>query len=326
MADCSICNGCYSRRRELILPSYGFSKKLLVATCILAIIMCLTESEAAPTAHKKHKKSQSQGITKLTKEQTPEHETEFHARHRRRHQRHQTKTKDPLHKIYVSKMDNIVRKLGETLENFNKNWRNVNESSMYRDNKRKFKLPSTNYTEILFDIRNQDKSNSTLVERKFKYLLPKLYQSLTSYHEIFEFLLRIETTAVDVDFSRYLDRRNKSFNEIVDKIYSIKEEIRIYLENVSIPIPVNDNTVYLENFKTKANEGECFKYDGTVLKSYSNFLNRWFCIITNSKNISPKQNRRCLKFQKNLKNKRRQHRKQKIRKRTTRMLLERRNI
>ncbi|XP_059050010.1 uncharacterized protein LOC131845012 isoform X2 [Achroia grisella] len=283
-----------------------FSKKLLVATCILAIIMCLTQSEAASIAHKRHGRSQD-NMTKLTKEQTLE-QPEIHAKHKRRHQR--------LNKMYVSKMDNIVRKLEHTLVDFKKHWRNLNESNIYR-NSTKIRLPHTNFTEILFRLKHQNKSQSSFAERRFKYLIPKLYKSLMSYYAILEFLSNIETTAVNVDFGRYLDKRKKSFPEITNNLYSTMEEIRIDLENVSMIAPVKDNKAYLKDLKHVVDEGECYKYDVTVFKRYDKFLNGWFCVMTNSKNRTIKQNKKCARFQTNQK-KRRQHWRQKIRKRRER--------
>ncbi|KAM3964990.1 uncharacterized protein ACR2FA_000883 [Aphomia sociella] len=293
----------------------GFSKKLLVATCILVIIaMCLTQAEAASIAHKKQKRSEN--MTKLTKEQSLEQITEEHAKHRRRHQRHQPKTKDTIQNIYVSKMDSVVRKLGHTLSAFNNECYKLNESDMFRSSE--IKLPFTNFTEILFhNYKNNNTSGMKLSERKFKYLLPKLYTSLMSYHEIFKFLAKIDTPSIDVLFNNYLVRRRPFYTGTINKLYSTMEEIRNSLEKVGMKVPEKNNTIYLGMFKNRVNEVECQTYDGTVLKGYRNLLSRWKCVVTTPKNRTRKENKRCGKFKSNLKRKRPQ-KKQKTRRRPSR--------
>lgn len=264
----------------------GLPKKLLVATSILVIIaMVVIPSEARTLEHKiRHDRRQHDAltVTKETKMKTPQVD------HRRRQHRKQSlvptqvvKDAPGLNKIqknlqadrFKNATRKIIKKLKNTRRFFNEERRVLNETREYRDGMPDW-LPAINFVDIHF--YNYKRRGATFSERKFAYLIPKLYKSLVEYEEIFTLLLNVEVDVADDPFCAYNKTRHELIGKTSQRLYSTIAEIKENMMACNIPVPQISRSRNLDVLKHKVDAPQCLKNDYITFRAYGNLLNNWY--------------------------------------------------
>ncbi|KAJ0183179.1 hypothetical protein K1T71_001155 [Dendrolimus kikuchii] len=277
------CSGCSSMRKSPTNLRYSFPKKLLVATLVLVIIaMCLTPSEARSVEHKLRHERRHESLTQVTKEtsrmRTP---AELRMEHRRRPHRKQTglttrQQKNAQADHFKVAMTKIKKKLKNTRAFFNDERRVLNETRDYGDGMPSW-LPTINFVDIHF--HNYKSPRRTVVsnsEKKFTYLMPKLYKSLVEFQDIFNHLALVEVSFADDIFYSYNITRQDLLNKTLKRLYATIAEVKDNMEDVGVPVPQLIPNKNLRMLELKVDAPQCLKNDYIAFRAYSNLLNNWY--------------------------------------------------
>ncbi|CAH0587062.1 unnamed protein product [Chrysodeixis includens] len=275
---CNCCNGCSSRRQGYTFR-LSFPKKLLVATSVLVILaMVVMPSEARTLQQHKirHERRQHDAVAQ-TKDMRMRQE-EKRRPHRRPSPLPQTKdTADRLRSLEADRFKNatrtILKKLKNTRRYFNDERKVLNETREYRDGMPDW-LPAINFVAIHF--HTYRKQGATLSERKFAYVMPKLYKSLKEFYEIFERLYKVEVDFADDPFCNYNRTRHELIGNTSSRLYSTMEEIKENMMAVKVPIPDVPLSKSLQVLERKVDAPQCLKNDYIAFRAYGNLLNNWF--------------------------------------------------
>lgn len=264
----------------------GLPKKLLVATSVLVIIaMVVMPSEARTIDHRiRHgRRHEPSALTKETRIKVP------HIEHRRRPHRKHTflltqSTKDTAGMMRQQKLlladrfknatRKIIKKLKNTRRFFNEERRVLNETREYRDGMPGW-LPTINFVDIHFYSYNK-KRGASISERKFVYLMPKLYKSLVEYQQIFKLLIKIEVQFADDPFCSYNKTRHELIGKTLQRLYSTIAEIKENMMYVNIPVPKVSQSRNLQALELKVDAPQCLKNDYIAFRAYANLLNNWY--------------------------------------------------
>ncbi|KAJ8723443.1 hypothetical protein PYW08_003355 [Mythimna loreyi] len=292
----------------------GFPKKLLVATSVLVIIaMVVMPSEAKPLEHKiRHERRQHEALA-LTKDlrMKPDSRVLEHRRRPHRRQNVLPQTKDSLglmrlqKNVHLDRFKNATRKIIKKLKNtrrfFNEERRILNETREYRDGMPDW-LPTINFVDIHF--YNYKKRGATISERKFAYLMPKLYKSLMQYHDIFKLLINVEVDVADDPFCSYNKTRHELIGKTLQRLYSTIAEIRENMGSVGVPVPQVSKSKDLHILEMKVDAPQCLKNDYIAFRAYGNLLNNWYSEFRcpRGKKVT-ENNRRCREYEDKLKEK-----------------------
>ncbi|XP_047025404.1 uncharacterized protein LOC124634046 isoform X1 [Helicoverpa zea] len=279
------CNGCSSRRQGYTFR-LSFPKKLLVATSVLVIIaMVVMPSEARTLEHKiRHERRQHEALA-LTKDLRMKADTRVLEHRRRPHRKQpvppQTKDTQALIRqqknVHADRFKNatkkIIKKLKNTRRFFNEERRVLNETREYRDGMPDW-LPTINFVDIHFF--NYKKRGATISERKFAYLMPKLYKSLVEYQEIFQLLIKVEVEFADDPFCSYNKTRHELIGKTLTRLYSTIAEIKENMVAVNIQVPQVAKSKSLQVLEKRVDAPQCLKNDYIAFRAYGNLLNNWY--------------------------------------------------
>ncbi|CAH1636577.1 unnamed protein product [Spodoptera littoralis] len=277
------CNGCSSRRQGYTYR-YSFPKKLLVATTVLVVIaMIVMPSEARTLEHKiRHERRQHEALAP-TKDLRMKLESRV-VEHRRRPHRKQTvlpqakdtenvRQKNVQSDRFKTATRKITKKLTNTRRFFIEERKVLNETREYRDGMPDW-LPTINFVDIHF--YNYKKRGATMSERKFAYLMPKLYKSLVEYQEIFTLLIKVEVEFADDPFCSYNKTRHELIGKTLHRLYSTIAEVRENMVSVNIPVPQVSKNKNLQVLEKKVDAPQCLKNDYIAFRAYGNLLNNWY--------------------------------------------------
>lgn len=286
----------------------------MVATSVLVIIaMVVMPSEARTLEHKiRHERRQHDALS-LTKDSRmkPEPRALEHRRRPHRKQPFLPQTKDlqgltRLQKnVHSDRFKNATRKIIKKLKNtrrfFNEERRVLNETREYRDGMPDW-LPTINFVDIHFF--NYKKRGATISERKFAYLMPKLYKSLVQYQDIFKLLIKVEVDVADDPFCSYNKTRHELIGKTLQRLYSTIAEIRENMVFVGIPVPQVTKSKDLQVLEIRIDAPQCLKNDYIAFRAYGNLLNNWYSEFRcpRGKKVI-ESNRRCRDYEDKLKEK-----------------------
>ncbi|XP_046978113.1 uncharacterized protein LOC124543834 isoform X2 [Vanessa cardui] len=255
----------------------GFFKRLLVAVSVVIIIaMCLTPAEARSVEHRRRHQRRPD-MAQLTKDETMK------------------RPKNPSTEQFKNATRKIKHKLRNTKRFFDQDRKVLNETREYRDGMPSW-LPAVNFVDIHFhDYRTSRKVGKSITERKFTYLMPKLYKTLKEYEVIFKLLLNVQLDLSDDPFTNYIVVRQKLLTDTLDKLYSTIAEIQENMIAVNMPIPPFDkNRMKLDALDKKVDATQCLKNDYIAFRGYGNLLNNWYSEFRCPMN--KKSDRKCAVF------------------------------
>ncbi|XP_050348700.1 uncharacterized protein LOC126772386 isoform X2 [Nymphalis io] len=255
----------------------GFFKRLLVAVSVFIIItMCLTPVEARSVEHRRRHQRRPD-MAQLTKDETMK------------------RPKNPSTEQFKNATRKIKHKLRNTKRFFDQDRKILNETREYRDGMPSW-LPAVNFVDIHFhDYRTSRKVGKSITERKFTYLMPKLYKTLKEYEVIFKLLLNVQLDLSDDPFTNYIVVRQKLLTDTLDKLYSTIAEIQENMIAVNMPIPPFDkNRMKLDALDKKVDATQCLKNDYIAFRGYGNLLNNWYSEFRCPMN--KKSDRKCAVF------------------------------
>ncbi|XP_041980042.1 uncharacterized protein LOC121733759 [Aricia agestis] len=238
----------------------GFPKRLLVAVSVVIIIaMCLDPAEARSIEHKRRHQRRYPEMAQLTKENI-------------------TLRRNPSVDHFKNATRKIKHKLRNTKRFFDQDKKVLvrNETRDYREGMPAW-LPAVNFVDIHFhDYKIPRKTGKSVTERKFTYLMPKLYKTLKEYEVIFKLLLNIQVDVADDPFNTYLATRRKLLKDTLDKLSATIDEVHFNMVAVNLPPPVFDKSrMKLEALQRKVDATTCLKYDHIAFRGYGNLLNNW---------------------------------------------------
>ncbi|CAK1555415.1 unnamed protein product [Leptosia nina] len=240
----------------------GFPKRLLVAVFVVIILaMCITPNEARSIEHRRrHQRRQPVAAAQLTKDLSS-----FR------------RPKNPTVESYKNATRKIKHKLRNTKRFFDQNKRTLNETREYRDGMPSW-LPTVNFVDIHFhDYRAARKPGSSITERKFTYLMPKLYKTLKEYEVIFKRLRNVQLDLSDDPFNNYVVIREKLLDDTINRLRSTIAEITENMIAVNMPVPPFDrNKMKLDTLEMKVDATQCLKNDYIAFRGYGNLLNNWY--------------------------------------------------
>ncbi|XP_026498677.2 uncharacterized protein LOC113402596 isoform X2 [Vanessa tameamea] len=255
----------------------GFFKRLLVAVSVVIIIaMCLTPAEARSVEHRRRHQRRPD-MAQLTKDETMK------------------RPKNPSTEQFKNATRKIKHKLRNTKRFFDQDRKVLNETREYRDGMPSW-LPAVNFVDIHFhDYRTSRKVGKSITERKFTYLMPKLYKTLKEYEVIFKLLLNVQLDLSDDPFTNYIVVRQKLLTDTLDKLYSTIAEIQENMIAVNMPIPPFDkNRMKLDALDKKVDATQCLKNDYIAFRGYGNLLNNWYSEFRCP--LNKKSDRKCAVF------------------------------
>ncbi|XP_004932693.1 uncharacterized protein LOC101738909 isoform X2 [Bombyx mori] len=263
----------------------GFPKKLLVATALVVMIaMCLTPAEARTVEHKIRHERRHEGLAQPTKEISRPRTAEPRLDKRRPH-RKMTLTKDSpafvrqrsaLADRFKNAMTKIKKKLKNTRTYFNEERRVLNETRDYREGMPSW-LPAINFVDIHFhNYRNPRRTSASISERKFTYLMPKLYKSLVEFQSIFKHLSQVEVNFVDDPFYVYNKTRQDLLTKTLNRLESTILEIRENMMRTRVPVPNVGPNKNIDMLSLKVDAPQCLKQDYIAFRAYGNLLNNWY--------------------------------------------------
>ncbi|XP_037296356.1 uncharacterized protein LOC115440857 isoform X1 [Manduca sexta] len=280
--NCSCCNGCSSMK-----SSYkSFPKKLLVATSVLVILtMCLTPCEARTVEHKIRHERRHDSLVQPPKEMS-RLRLETRVDHKRRthtkdtpapiRQKNDRSEKNAQADRFKNAMTKIKKKLKNTRAFFNDERRVLNESKEYRDGMPTW-LPTINFVDIHFhNYRNPRRTGASLSERKFIYLMPKLYKSLVEFQDIFKHLAKVEVNFADDPFYMYNKTRQELLEKTLHRLYSTIAEINENMIAVNVTVPHINQNKNINTLDLKVDAPQCLKNDYIAFRAYGNLLNNWY--------------------------------------------------
>ncbi|XP_047531160.1 uncharacterized protein LOC125066891 isoform X2 [Vanessa atalanta] len=255
----------------------GFFKRLLVAVSVVIIIaMCLTPAEARSVEHRRRHQRRPD-MAQLTKDETMK------------------RPKNPSTEQFKNATRKIKHKLRNTKRFFDQDRKVLNETREYRDGMPSW-LPAVNFVDIHFhDYRTSRKVGKSITERKFTYLMPKLYKTLKEYEVLFKLLLNVQLDLSDDPFTNYIVVRQKLLTDTLEKLYSTIAEIQENMIAVNMPIPPFDkNRMKLDALDKKVDATQCLKNDYIAFRGYGNLLNNWYSEFRCPMN--KKSDRKCAVF------------------------------
>ncbi|XP_046978112.1 uncharacterized protein LOC124543834 isoform X1 [Vanessa cardui] len=274
--SCTCCSGCSSWQSATSYKN-SFFKRLLVAVSVVIIIaMCLTPAEARSVEHRRRHQRRPD-MAQLTKDETMK------------------RPKNPSTEQFKNATRKIKHKLRNTKRFFDQDRKVLNETREYRDGMPSW-LPAVNFVDIHFhDYRTSRKVGKSITERKFTYLMPKLYKTLKEYEVIFKLLLNVQLDLSDDPFTNYIVVRQKLLTDTLDKLYSTIAEIQENMIAVNMPIPPFDkNRMKLDALDKKVDATQCLKNDYIAFRGYGNLLNNWYSEFRCPMN--KKSDRKCAVF------------------------------
>ncbi|XP_050348698.1 uncharacterized protein LOC126772386 isoform X1 [Nymphalis io] len=274
--SCTCCSGCSSWQSPASYKN-SFFKRLLVAVSVFIIItMCLTPVEARSVEHRRRHQRRPD-MAQLTKDETMK------------------RPKNPSTEQFKNATRKIKHKLRNTKRFFDQDRKILNETREYRDGMPSW-LPAVNFVDIHFhDYRTSRKVGKSITERKFTYLMPKLYKTLKEYEVIFKLLLNVQLDLSDDPFTNYIVVRQKLLTDTLDKLYSTIAEIQENMIAVNMPIPPFDkNRMKLDALDKKVDATQCLKNDYIAFRGYGNLLNNWYSEFRCPMN--KKSDRKCAVF------------------------------
>ncbi|VVC92030.1 unnamed protein product [Leptidea sinapis] len=274
---------------KIPIPSFNynsFPKRLLVAASVVVVIaMCLTPTEARSIEHRRrHQRRQPDNIA-LTKDMAT--------------------LKRPRN-LSVENYKNATRKIKHKLRNtkrfFDQDKKVLNETREYRDGMPSW-LPAVNFVDIHFhDYRSSRKPGSSISERKFTYLMPKLYKTLKEYEVIFTRLRNVQVDLTDDPFNNYVAIREKLLADTLNRLYSTIAEIAENMMAVHMTIPPFDKSkLKLDSLQMKVDATQCLKNDYIAFRAYGNLLNNWYSEFRCP--LNKKGDKKCAAFQAKLREK-----------------------
>nr|XP_026498676.1 uncharacterized protein LOC113402596 isoform X1 [Vanessa tameamea] len=274
--SCTCCSGCSSWQSATSYKN-SFFKRLLVAVSVVIIIaMCLTPAEARSVEHRRRHQRRPD-MAQLTKDETMK------------------RPKNPSTEQFKNATRKIKHKLRNTKRFFDQDRKVLNETREYRDGMPSW-LPAVNFVDIHFhDYRTSRKVGKSITERKFTYLMPKLYKTLKEYEVIFKLLLNVQLDLSDDPFTNYIVVRQKLLTDTLDKLYSTIAEIQENMIAVNMPIPPFDkNRMKLDALDKKVDATQCLKNDYIAFRGYGNLLNNWYSEFRCP--LNKKSDRKCAVF------------------------------
>ncbi|XP_038214335.1 uncharacterized protein LOC119834118 isoform X1 [Zerene cesonia] len=283
--NCALCIGC-SLKKAPARTSYGFPKRLLVAASVVVIIaMCIMPTESASLPHKKRHQRQSENMAQLTKDMSASLK----------------RPKNLSVENYKIATRKIKHKLRNTKRFFDQDKKVLNETKEYRDGMPSW-LPAVNFVDIHFhEYRSSRKFGKSISERKFTYLMPKLYKSLREYEVIFKRLRNVQVDLSDDPFNTYVATRGKLLADTLDRLYSTIAEITENMVAVNMPVPAFDKgKMKLDSLAMKVDATQCLKNDYIAFRGYGNLLNNWYSEFKCPLN---KKDRKCADFHAKLREK-----------------------
>ncbi|XP_047531159.1 uncharacterized protein LOC125066891 isoform X1 [Vanessa atalanta] len=274
--SCTCCSGCSSWQSATSYKN-SFFKRLLVAVSVVIIIaMCLTPAEARSVEHRRRHQRRPD-MAQLTKDETMK------------------RPKNPSTEQFKNATRKIKHKLRNTKRFFDQDRKVLNETREYRDGMPSW-LPAVNFVDIHFhDYRTSRKVGKSITERKFTYLMPKLYKTLKEYEVLFKLLLNVQLDLSDDPFTNYIVVRQKLLTDTLEKLYSTIAEIQENMIAVNMPIPPFDkNRMKLDALDKKVDATQCLKNDYIAFRGYGNLLNNWYSEFRCPMN--KKSDRKCAVF------------------------------
>ncbi|XP_049872774.1 uncharacterized protein LOC126371503 isoform X2 [Pectinophora gossypiella] len=293
----------------------GFPKKLLVAISLVVLIaMFITPTEARTLERRRHKRVEGMAQTKDT--------SRLSMAHRGRHQKRlenltlptRRDAKEPRRpknaKIYVRETRKILRKVKNTMSFFRDDQQQLRlrqELKKYRETVPSW-LPTVNFVDIHYNSAlhynngNAKRNGSSAPERKFKFLMPKLYKSLVEYEELFKRFQNVELNFPDDPFNAYKNKRNEVLQKTLLKLYSTIQEVNDSMTAVNMTIPQFKNKLDLSKLEMKVDATQCLRNDFLLFRGYGNLLKNWYSEFRcpkNGKNTS--QRKICKDFEEMLK-------------------------
>ncbi|XP_032516947.2 uncharacterized protein LOC116769856 isoform X1 [Danaus plexippus] len=262
----------------------GFPKRLLVAVSVVLIIaMFVTPVDARSIEHKRRHQRRPEGLTQLTKEESVK------------------RTRNPNTESYKNVTRKIKHKLRNTKRFFDQGRKVLNETREYSDGMPTW-LPAVSFVDIHFHDYRTSARGRSMTERKFTYLMPKLYKTLKEYEVIFKILLNVQLDFYDEPFTNYIIVRTRLLTNTLNKLASTIAEIEESMMEVSMPVPRFDvNRMKLDTLDRKVDATQCIKNDYIAFRGYGNFLNNWYSEFRCP--LSKKGDRKCAVFHSKMKQK-----------------------
>ncbi|XP_072932565.1 uncharacterized protein [Epargyreus clarus] len=265
----------------------GFPKRLLVATSVVIIIaMCLIPAEARSVEHRRrHQKRQPETMAQLTKELSS-----------------MKRPKNPSIELYKNATRKINKKLRNTKRFFDQKRRILNETKEYGDGKPEW-LPTFSFVDVHFHDYKSARKGASITERKFTYIMPKLYKSLKEYEVIFTRLKNVKVEFPDNPFNNYKILRDQLIADTLQRLISTIAEIseNMYSVNAKIP-PFEESRMKLDSLEMKVDATQCLKNDYIAFRGYGNLLNNWYLVFRCPRN--KRNTKRCIDFEHKLEMKR----------------------
>nr|XP_034829027.1 uncharacterized protein LOC117986300 isoform X1 [Maniola hyperantus] len=285
MSDSCTCCGERALRKAPVSFVNSFPKKLLVAVSVVILIaMCLTPVDARSVMHRRRHQRRPDSMAEITKDDTMK------------------RPKNSSTEQYRNATKKIKHKLRNTKRFFDQDRRRLNETREYRDGMPAW-LPAVNFVDIHFhDYRSPRKAGKSISERKFTYLMPKLYKTLKEYQVIFKRLQNVQLESADDSFTNYISVRQNLLSNTLAKLYSTIAEIQENMVAVKMQIPAFDESrMKLESLKTKVDATQCLKNDYIAFRGYGNLLNNWYSEFRCP--VNKKADKKCAAFHAKMKEK-----------------------
>ncbi|XP_063622037.1 uncharacterized protein LOC134794226 isoform X2 [Cydia splendana] len=255
----------------------GFSKKLLVAVCIVLVVaMCLTPVEARPPHKTRHNKEERLKNKLIPKEERMKSKA--------------LPKNVPLHTMLARK---IIKKLKNTRRFFEDARQEVRDSMEHRYGNPKW-LPKVKFTEI--HNHTYENLNNGMSKKKFEYIVPKLYKSLVQFKLVWERLGNVTITQLDIHFQQnYAKKRESVIRSTLDELFKLLTEIEDDMDKANIPKPhININKLNLEDLqKDNVETTLCLRQDMIAIRAYANTLKKWYWELRCPDDSNPKLSEQC---------------------------------
>lgn len=273
--DFTICNKCSSEKQGSF--QNGFSKKLLVAVCVVLVVtMCLTPVEARPPHKTRHNKEERLKNKLMPKEERIKSKA--------------LPKNVPLHTMLARK---IIKKLKNTRRFFEDARQEVRDSMEHRYGNPKW-LPKVKFTEI--HNHTYEDLNNGMSKKKFEYVVPKLYKSLVQFKLVWERLGNVTITQLDIHFQQnYAKKRESVIRSTLDELFKLLTEIEDDMDKANIPKPhININKLNLEDLhKDNVETTLCLRQDMIAIRAYANTLKKWYWELRCPDDSNPKLSEQC---------------------------------
>ncbi|KAI5636284.1 hypothetical protein NE865_11048 [Phthorimaea operculella] len=254
----------------------GFPKKLLVAIAVVVILAMLVTPTESRTAHKRHEHTRQMAQTKET-HRHPAQAPPVRLRHHRPANLEMPAKKklNPRAELFKRETRKIFRKLKNTKSFFH--YKKEEDLKEYSETAPSW-LPTVNFVDIHFHdyrvSRSEAKNGGNKYEKKFRYIMPKLYKSLVEYEELFKTFQKMELNFPDTQTKSYKVKRKELLTSTLNRLYSTIQEVNDSMTAVGI----TTRPEKLKDFSTlemKVTNTQCIRIDYLAFRGYTNLLNNW---------------------------------------------------